>query len=51
MKTNFDEKCDIWSIGVIMYLLLTGDPPFFGENDQETFNKIRMGNFDLKRKF
>jgi hypothetical protein len=33
-----------------MYILLTGMPPFNGNNDKEIFSKIRYGNFDLKRR-
>ena len=33
-----------------MYILLTGMPPFNGDNDNQIFSKIRIGNFDLKRK-
>ena len=40
LKGNYDQKCDIWSIGAMTYLLLCGKPPFNGNSDQEIFNKI-----------
>ena len=40
LKGNYDQKCDIWSIGAMTYLLLCGKPPFNGNSDQEIFNNI-----------
>ncbi len=42
---KYDEKCDIWSCGVIMYILLCGYPPFNGETDNEILAKIKNGKF------
>ena len=40
-----DEKCDIWSIGVITYILLSGIPPFNGTADPEIMRKVKSGKF------
>jgi calcium-dependent protein kinase len=42
---KYDEKCDVWSCGVIMYILLCGYPPFNADNDNEIMNKIKIGKF------
>ena len=42
---NYDEKCDVWSIGVILFILLSGSPPFGGQNDEEIMKKVEKGKY------
>lgn len=49
LNKNYDEKCDIWSCGVIMYILLCGYPPFNGKNDDAIFEKIKTGKFEFPK--
>lgn len=43
MDGCYKENCDIWSIGVIVYMLLSGSPPFNGTHDHEILIKIKKG--------
>lgn len=40
LEEKYDEKCDIWSSGIVLYILLCGSPPFDGETDDEIIKKI-----------
>lgn len=50
-RNNYDEKCDIWSCGIILYTMLCGHPPFRGSNEVEIKNKIlNHSKFDFQEK-
>lgn len=48
IRKNYGKECDIWSLGVIMYALLAGFPPFNGDTDQEIQRKVLKGDFTFK---
>jgi len=52
IRGSYDERCDVWAIGVITYLLLSGEPPFGGCGGTETLLQVRenilKGNFEFQ---
>jgi calcium-dependent protein kinase len=47
LEGKYDKRCDLWSIGVMCYMLLSGKVPFDGKKEIEVFNKIRCCNYDF----
>jgi calcium/calmodulin-dependent protein kinase I len=44
---QYDTQADMWSLGVIVYILLGGYPPFIEQNQRELFRKIRKGQYEF----
>lgn len=47
LKGNYTNKCDMWSYGVIVFMLLSGYPPFYGTENQ-MFSKIKEGKYYMR---
>ncbi|CAN0139028.1 unnamed protein product, partial [Phaeothamnion confervicola] len=47
LRGSYTEKCDLWSMGVITYMLLTGAPPFWGQSDAKVRQKILIGRYSM----
>ena len=47
LKRKYNEKCDLWSCGIIMYILLTGKPPYSGNTPKEILSKVRTGTLEF----
>ena len=44
---NYDEKCDLWAAGCILYTLLCGYPAFCGDDDQEILCLVQKGKYSF----
>lgn len=51
LGSPYNEKCDMWSIGCLLYMLICGYPPFSGKDHNDLFRKIRASDFTFHDKY
>jgi serine/threonine protein kinase len=44
LRGKYDRSCDLWSVGIVAYILLSGYPPFNGSTDVEVHDSVRIGD-------
>ncbi|CDI76498.1 CAM kinase, CDPK family, putative [Eimeria acervulina] len=47
LEGRYDYRCDAWSLGVILYILLCGFPPFYGDTDAEVLAQVKAGAYSF----
>ena len=46
-RQDYDQQCDLWSLGVIAFMCLSGNAPFSNENEVKTQNNIISCNYEF----
>lgn len=47
LEGGYTQTVDVWSVGILIYLMLAGTPPFDGASGREVIKKVRAGQYSL----
>ena len=47
LKGSYTTQCDNWSMGVVLFIMLSGKPPFGGRSNKEIIENVLKGTYSL----
>lgn len=47
LKGSYTSQCDTWSMGVVLFIMLSGKPPFGGRSNKEIIDNVLKGSFNF----
>merc|ERR1712078_555975 len=48
LNRSYDYRCDLWALGVVVYIMIFGKPPFTLSNTAATHKRIRSGRYAIR---
>jgi len=51
LEQKYTKKCDLWSLGVLLYIMLSGEPPFIGRSNSDTLQQVKQGTVKFRPEY